>query len=87
MLTQLTTTVLSLFHVIGLCAMLIGVFYFLMAILSGRGLDHYVKGIALIVIGSWISHLGQAEVATPIQSQSHHGPSLTWAAPAAPPPA
>jgi hypothetical protein len=61
MLSEIATTVLHLFHVLGLCAMLIGVLYFLTAMLGGRGADGYIKGVAFILVGAWIGHLGMTE--------------------------
>jgi hypothetical protein len=58
MLAELSVTISRLFHLLGLCAMLIGVFYLLTAMLGGRGADGYIKGVACILIGSWIGHLG-----------------------------
>jgi hypothetical protein len=78
---------MNLFHVLGLCATLIGVFFLLAAILGARGPDGYIKGVALVLIGAWASHLGQTERPPPIQERARHAQSLTMAVPAALPPA
>jgi hypothetical protein len=81
MLSEITATVLSLFHALGLIAMLVGVFYLLTAILGARGADGYIKGIACIMLGAWIGHLGEPERASVLPRRAHHAQFLTMAAP------
>jgi hypothetical protein len=81
MLSDISMTVTSLFHVLGLCAMLIGAFQLLMAILSSHGFHGYVRGIALILIGAWVGHLGQTEPLAIFPSHAPRAPAVTTAAP------
>jgi hypothetical protein len=81
MLSEITATVLSLFHVLGLIAMLIGVFYLLTAMLGGRGIDGFIKGGACIFLGAWIGHLGGPEQPSILPGRAHHAQSFTMAAP------
>lgn len=83
MLSELAATASSLFHVLGLCAMLIGVLYLLASMLGARGTDGYIKGVAFILVGAWISHLGQTEPSSSPLERVHRAGSLTMAAPAA----
>ncbi len=83
MLTELTQTVFRLFHSLAAVAMLIGVLYLLMAILSGRGADGYIKGIAIILLAGWMGRLGETVGAPPAHSRAHPA-SFTTAAPAVP---
>jgi hypothetical protein len=87
MLSEITTTVLSLFHVLGLIAMLIGVFYLLTAMLGARGADGYIKGGACIFLGAWIGHLGEPERPSILPGRAHRAHILMTAAPGALPPA
>jgi hypothetical protein len=84
MLSQIEITVLSLFHVLGLCMMLIGVFYLLTAILGARGADGYIKGIACILIGGWVGHLGGSERSPSMPARVHREHFMTGAPVAAP---
>jgi len=90
MLSEITATVLNLIHVLGLCAILIGVFYLLTAMLGARGADGYIKGTLIIILGMWIGHFGQTERSTSPPGRSHRAhstQSFTMAAPDALPPA
>ena len=87
MLSEIEITVLSLFHVLGLCMMLIGVFYLLTAILGARGPDGFIKGIACLLIGGWIGHLGAAERSPTQPARAHREHILMTGAPVAAPPA
>jgi hypothetical protein len=71
MLSEIATTVLHLFHVLGLCAMLIGVFYLLTAMLGARGADGYIKGVAFILVGAWIGHFGMTERSPVLPGRAH----------------
>jgi hypothetical protein len=51
--------------------MLIGVLYLLMAIISGRGADAYVKAIAIIILAGWMGRLGETVGAPPAHSRAH----------------
>jgi hypothetical protein len=84
MLTELTQTVFQLFHSLAAVAMLIGVLYLLMAIISGRGADAYVKAIAIIILAGYIGRLGGIEEAPPAHSRAHPA-SFTTAARVVPP--
>jgi hypothetical protein len=81
MLSDIATTFASLFHLLGLCAMLIGAFQLLMAILGSHGPNGYVKGIALILIGAWVGSLGRTEVPSFFAPHAPHPPAITTAAP------
>ena len=84
MLTELTQTIFRLFHSLAAVAMLIGVLYLLMAIISGRGADAYVKGIAIILLAGWMGRLGETVGAPPAHSRAHPA-SFTTAVRVVPP--
>jgi hypothetical protein len=84
MLSEIAATVFSLFHVLGLCSMLIGVLYLLTTMLGGRGPDGYIKAVAFILIGGWIGHLGQTERSPTLPGRARHAQFLMMAAPDGP---
>jgi hypothetical protein len=80
MLSEITQTIFRLFHTLAAVAMLIGVLYLLMAILNGRGVDGYIKGIAIILLAGWMGRLGGTEVSPPPHGRARHTTFVTTAA-------
>ncbi len=58
MLAHLLVTLASLFKLVGMCVILLGVFNLLGAMLNMKGPDGYAKGGLLIFVGNWIARLG-----------------------------
>lgn len=58
MLAEITLVIHHLFRFIGGCLLLCGTLLFLASMLSVKGPDGYVKGLAFILIGGWISGFG-----------------------------
>jgi len=87
MLSEITQTVFRLFHALAAVTMLIGVLYLLMAILSGRGVDGYIKGIAIILLAGWMGRLSGAEPSRPAHGGARPTAFVTTAARVVPPPA